>query len=125
MNWWQRCRYRITERVHPRYHAVIVQDALPDRLRRGLVYLVEDDGYREQAVMLCPCGCTQTLHMNLLMDERPCWKASIHDDGTVTLHPSVWRKVGCKSHFWLRRGNVQWCDKPPSIWRRLLRFLGR
>lgn len=125
MNWWQRCRRWITGRVYPRYRATVVQDTLPAHLRRSLVYLVEDDGYAEQAAMLCPCGCGQVLHMNLLTDERPCWKAVVHEDGTLTLHPSVWRKVGCKSHFWLREGKVQWCDQPPPVWRRLLWLFAR
>ncbi|MER9141803.1 DUF6527 family protein [Mesorhizobium sp. M0871] len=59
--------------------------------------------------MLCPCGCRRVLHMNLLADERPCWRLTRHDDGTTTLHPSVWRTTGCGSHFWFRRGRVEWC----------------
>ncbi|WP_246471270.1 DUF6527 family protein [Aminobacter carboxidus] len=58
--------------------------------------------------MLCPCGCRRVLHMNLLADERPCWRLTRHDDGTTTLHPSVWRKTDCGSHFWFRRGRVEW-----------------
>ncbi|MDM9644782.1 DUF6527 family protein [Rhizobium sp. S163] len=27
-----------------------------------------------------------------------------------TLHPSVWRNSGCRSHFWVRRGRIAWCD---------------
>ncbi|WP_342427499.1 DUF6527 family protein [Rhizobium leucaenae] len=46
--------------------------------------------------------------MNLLPDERPCWKITCHDDGTASLHPSVWRKKDCGVHFWLRRGRVHW-----------------
>jgi hypothetical protein len=48
------------------------------------------------------------LHMNLLTDERPCWQVTRHQDGTATLHPSVWRQKGCYSHFWLRRGRIHW-----------------
>ena len=41
--------------------------------------------------------------------DRPGWKLRDHWDGTASLAPSVWRKVGCKSHFWLRKGRVEWC----------------
>ncbi|MGE3467038.1 MAG: DUF6527 family protein [Pyrinomonadaceae bacterium] len=58
--------------------------------------------------MICPCGCGRTLHMNLLPDERPFWTARQHDDGSTTLHPSVWRQKDCQSHFWLRQGRVHW-----------------
>ncbi|TKW76928.1 MAG: hypothetical protein DI543_18380, partial [Bradyrhizobium icense] len=57
-----------------------------------------------------PCGCGSVLHMNLLPDERPCWEVTQHGDGTASLHPSVWRQKDCKSHFWFRRGRVQWCS---------------
>ncbi len=59
--------------------------------------------------MVCPCGCRETLFLNLLQDEFPNWKWRIGADGTVTLTPSVWRKIGCKSHFFLREGMIQWC----------------
>lgn len=125
MSWLRRCRHWIRERLHPRYRAMTVQEMLPEQLRKGFIYILEEDGYREQAAMLCPCGCRQVLHMNLLEDERPCWETVIHEDGTVSLHPSIWRKVGCKSHFWLRQGQVRWCDLRPSMWRRLFRFFER
>lgn len=31
------------------------------------IYLLEPDGHREQTAMLCPRGCRQVLHMNLLI----------------------------------------------------------
>jgi hypothetical protein len=60
--------------------------------------------------MLCPCGCGETLHMSLLPDSHPKWKLLRHDDGTVSLHPSVWRTKGCRSHFFLRNGMIVWCE---------------
>ncbi|MFD1328853.1 DUF6527 family protein [Mycoplana ramosa] len=59
--------------------------------------------------MICPCGCRAVLHMNLLPDERPCWRVTRHMDGSTSLHPSVWRQKECKSHFWFRKGRVKWC----------------
>jgi hypothetical protein len=84
-------------------------DSLPKRLRNRTLYVVQEDGFLEQAAMLCPCGCKGVLQMNLLADERPCWRLTCHKDGTTTLHPSVWRKKDCRSHFWLRRGQIHWC----------------
>jgi hypothetical protein len=93
----------------PPYRTELIEDTLPKRLRRRRLYIIEEDGFLEQAAMLCPCGCKRILHMNLLPDERPCWKLTRHDDNTVTLHPSVWRKKDCGSHFWFRKGYVHWC----------------
>lgn len=91
------------------YRTVVVQEILPRNLKRRTLYIVEEDGYEEQAAMKCPCGCGQTLQMNLLTDERPCWRVTRHPNGTVTLHPSVWRQKDCGSHFWFRKGRVEWC----------------
>lgn len=94
-----------------RYQTKVVRGDLPKILAGRTIYLVEEDGYREQAAMLCPCGCGHVIQLNLLVDERPCWSATTHDDGTVSLHPSVWGRKGCKSHFWFRRGRVNWVPR--------------
>ena len=92
-----------------RYRTLLVEANLPERLKSRYLYIVQEDGFEEQAAMLCPCGCGRVLHMNLLPDDRPCWKLTRHEDGTPSLHPSVWRKKDCGSHFWLREGRVIWC----------------
>lgn len=92
------------------YRTVVVADTLPERLRKKTLYIVRDDDFLEQAALLCPCGCRQFVHLNLLNDTRPCWTVSRHSDGTASLHPSIWRKQGCRSHFWFNYGRVEWCD---------------
>lgn len=92
------------------YRTELVRDRLPSELEPNVLYVVEDDGFLEQAAMVCPCGCKSTLHMNLLPDERPCWRVEQNADGSASLFPSVWRQVGCRSHFWFREGRVDWCD---------------
>ncbi len=93
----------------PPYKTVVIEETLPKALRPRTLYIVQEDEYQEQAAMICPCGCGAILQMNLLPDERPCWRVTQHTDGTASLHPSVWRKKDCKSHFWFRQGRVVWC----------------
>jgi hypothetical protein len=100
---------RLYDRLIPRYRTLFVEDMLPKSLRRCTLYIVREDGILEQAAMSCPCGCGRVLQMNLLSDERPCWQLTQHNDGSATLHPSVWRKKDCGAHFWFRRGRIQWC----------------
>lgn len=90
------------------YRTMVVETVLPARLQRRTVYIVREDGFDEQVALLCPCGCRQVLQMNLLPDERPCWRVMCNADGTVTLYPSVWRTKGCGSHFWLWKGRIRW-----------------
>lgn len=95
--------------LKPRYSAARVEDS-PDTYDPQVVYLVGSKKQLWHAEMICPCGCNAVLKMNLQNDMRPCWRASIRSDKTVTLFPSVRRKVGCGSHFILRNGIVHWCS---------------
>lgn len=92
----------------PPYRTVIVTGNLPVKLRKRRFYIVEEDGFEEQAAMLCPCGRGHILHMNLLPDERPLWRVTRHEGGVAMRHPSIWRQKDCRSHFWFRRGRVIW-----------------
>jgi hypothetical protein len=40
----------------------------------------------------------------------PFWRLVRHADGTGSLSPSVWRQVGCRAHFWIRKGRVIWTE---------------
>jgi hypothetical protein len=110
-NVFRRARATIRRWLARPYRTMVVEEALPKKLKRRTFYVVQEDGFQEQAAMLCPCGCKRLLQMNLLPDERPCWRLTRHDDGTASLQPSVWRKKDCGSHFWFRRGCVEWCCK--------------
>lgn len=91
-----------------RWRAVFVDDA-PNELQRRTVYLVREDDTVWQAVMACPCGCRATIQLCCLPNIRPRWSYRDERNGTITLHPSVWRKTGCRSHFLLRNGRITWC----------------
>lgn len=96
--------------LEPTYKLVYIAE-LPPEIKKHVLYIINEDGFDEHAVMLCPCGCQKKLYMNLLPDERPCWSLLKHLDGTASLHPSVWRKKDCGSHFWFRKSRVQWCEQ--------------
>ena len=106
----RRVREWAEHRFLPPYRTMVVQDSLPAQLLRRTVYIVREDGFDEQVALLCPCGCGRVLQMNLVPDERPCWRVMQNVDGAVTLHPSVRRKKDCGSHFWLRNGRIHWFD---------------
>ena len=75
---------------------------------RGAVYIVGEDGYDWSAVMKCPGGCGKMLEMNLLSDAVPAWRATEHENGSISLRPSVWLRAGCRCHFVLERGLIRW-----------------
>ncbi|WP_443029503.1 DUF6527 family protein [Sphingopyxis sp. FD7] len=59
--------------------------------------------------MRCPCGCGRRLEVMLLPGVTPRWDLQVDPDGRPTLHPSIWVQDGCKAHFFLRSGMVEWC----------------
>ena len=91
-----------------RFTAIHVEE-LPEELEATAVYIAGEGQHLWFASMLCPCGCGETLYMNLQKDSRPRWSVSHHSDKSVSLSPSVWRKVGCRSHFYLHKGQIIWC----------------
>ena len=67
-------------------------------------------GSREKAKWLrfeCPCKCGEVIALNLMASHTPRWSVELHDDGTVTVHPSV-DATNCRSHFWIRRSRIDW-----------------
>jgi len=88
-------------------------EELPEQLDAGVGYVLGEAMHRWFVALLCPCGCGATVQMSLLADAKPRWHLLVHPDGTISLEPSVWRKVGCRSHFFLRGGMIQWCGNDP------------
>jgi len=100
----------LVERLRPRRRLIVIEgDSLPPQLPPRDLVVAREDEDDWVAGMRCPCGCGDALEVMLIPEVRPRWKLAVDNRGYPSLHPSVWRKVGCKSHFWLRRGRVIWC----------------
>lgn len=88
-------------------------DSFDEKLKPGLIY-VESATRKDEPTfvqMTCPCGCGSELGMIV---GRPVvnaqvWALTLDAEGTPTLTPSVSHRVGCKSHFFLRNGRIDWC----------------
>ncbi|MGO7271416.1 DUF6527 family protein [Rhizobium ruizarguesonis] len=102
---------RIWDRCGPaRKLGVIDGDTLPSVLPTRNLVLARDDGDDWSVGMLCPCGCGERIELMVLEEARPRWDVAIDDAGRPTLHPSVWRKTGCRSHFWVKGGRILWSE---------------
>jgi hypothetical protein len=100
-NWVRRC---------PTPFEVRWEQEAPERLARGVVYLIGEKEHLWCAAFTCPCGCGEAIQLSLLRDARPSWRVSEHANGTISISPSVWRTKGCRSHFFFRRGLIEWMD---------------
>lgn len=93
---------------HDNVYKYTFVDDVPEIINSGTIYIVGNKGFYWQGVMLCPCGCKEQLYINFIEDQYPCWTYEILKRRRITLQPSLWRKTGCKSHFFVREGRIVW-----------------
>jgi hypothetical protein len=86
-------------------------EELPEVLHPNAVYVLGEGQHKWFVALRCPCGCGATVQVSLLPDAKPRWRLIEHADKTVSLEPSVWGRMGCRSHFFLRRGVIEWCGQ--------------
>jgi hypothetical protein len=113
IKWWKAILLEVERRWcrlrnRPVRLKIIQTNDLPDKIGLDLIYVVEEDKTLLFAAFLCPCGCRETVQLNLESDVRPCWYITVHANGTATFQPSIWRVRGCKSHFFVRHGLINW-----------------
>jgi hypothetical protein len=80
-----------------------------EHLSPDTLYVAGEEPHVWAAALLCPCGCGDTIYLNLLEDETPRWTLHHERNGAVSLRPSVWRTKGCRSHFFVRHSRIEWC----------------
>lgn len=109
----------IRSRRAPSYSLAYVEsDELPALLEERVLLVASEAGELWAAGLVCPCGCSRRIEIMLLKGVRPRWDLIVENSGKPTLRPSVWAKDGCRSHFWLRDGQILWCrdeDNVPTI----------
>ena len=78
-------------------------------MKQGLVYPLGGTEDAWAAVFLCPCGCKARVHLVLCpTDEGDSWGCNeIRVGEPVTFTPSINGKYGCKSHFFLKEGEIR------------------
>jgi hypothetical protein len=92
------------------YELLFVEaDELPQELPSQTLVVAKEGSELWTAGMVCPCGCGRRIELMLLEGVKPRWDLLVERSGNPSLKPSVWVRDGCRSHFWLRDGQVHWC----------------
>jgi Family of unknown function (DUF6527) len=79
-----------------------------ERPKNKYLYVIGTELEPWQVEFLCPCGCSDKIVLPVNNETSPRWNIEIKE-GIPTLSPSVFRSKGCRSHFFMRRGRVEWC----------------
>lgn len=82
----------------------------PATLRHGEIHLVISEGVRKWACFRCPGGCESVISLSLAPNRRPRWTITNDRWGRPTIEPSVHQTRQCQCHFWIRGGQVVWCE---------------
>lgn len=72
-------------------------------------YFVSPMNRPKWVLFRCPCGCNSVVTLSLQQAHWPHWTLKKSQSNRPILYPSVWRDVGCMSHFWIQDGRVYWC----------------
>ena len=89
---------------------IVKQPPRNHEIAPGAVTIVAPARYPKWSMLLCPCGCRSVITLPLQSDKRPHWSFRKSKAGRPTLQPSIWRDVGCLSHFFLDDGRIYWCN---------------
>ena len=79
---------------------------------------VVDRKYMKWIFLRCPCGCGDLLNLSLMASHDPNWKLKLDYLNRPTIYPSIWKKDGCESHFWITKGKIHWVkDNQRNRWK--------
>ena len=97
----------------PDFLSHIVSDH-PDReeLRNNMVIVVGGKNFQKWAYLKCPCGCGDFIMLSLSKRTKPSWSVSMDFFNRPTIYPSIRQTSDCRSHFWIKNGNINWCEDP-------------
>lgn len=80
----------------------------PKQIPERTIVIIGSGTKKKWILLMCPCGCGETLTLSLMQSHKPNWKASKDKWSRVTLSPSVWKNDGCRSHFFIKKGKILW-----------------
>lgn len=73
-----------------------------EKLEPGKVYFCKE---YSSSVHLCPCGCGEAVYIPFKEQNVPHAFWGLKDNSFT---PSIHKKFGCQSHYFIQNGKVQW-----------------
>ena len=104
VNLWEKLR---------KYETHWVED-LPSVTRKNSVYIVGGRKYPFIAAIVCPRkACCEVVQVEISQDDQSKWKIKEHDDGSISLSPSIYvTRLPCRCHYYFRKGKIVWTELP-------------
>ena len=90
------------------YFKIVFCDEYPERIDTDIIYIMGEGRFFWSIILKCPCGCGDIMQLNLHKDTHPYWNIKFHISGAISISPSIWKKDGCRAHFYIKRSNLIW-----------------
>jgi ribosomal protein S27AE len=93
----------------PQFLALAVPESPPQHeLMPNLIFYEVRGGYLKWVHLICPkCG----EHIQLPMAGKEHWSLKIDFLRRPTIAPSIWETQSCGAHFFIRKGDILWCQE--------------
>lgn len=89
----------------------VVDQPLLDEVETNIVYYIGDKDWKWLLMFQCPCGCDDIIYLSLLEKSKQNWSIEGMNNNIFSIHPSINRQVGCRSHFFITHNEVRWCER--------------
>jgi hypothetical protein len=87
----------------------VTRTELPSQLKSKTIYFVGAPEAAKWVHFVCPCGCDQSVALNLMSSKQPSWIATFDKGNRVTIYPSI-DDTRCGSHYWITNNAINWAD---------------
>ena len=107
-------RFWIFQKYHERrcsYKTKWIDD-IPKKMKKRVIYILGGRKHSFQVIMRCPRSCKKNIYLNISDQHKKRWYVTEHNDGTVSIRPSIWVQDKCNCHYWIKEGRVFWCELP-------------
>lgn len=102
-----RLRFTYRDVRYPKIVRAHNQTEAMRQLKPGVLVLVMPNDIPKSLKFLCPCGCGETVSVNLMPESGKAWTLGYEPKRGLSLWPSVWLTSGCRSHFILRHNKAR------------------
>lgn len=93
--------------TRPRFLTLTVNDEpAPDQIQDGFLYEEVRGGYAKWAYLRCP-RCAETVTLSIAVGAN--WTVRTDWLSRPTVSPSIWQTGTCGAHFFIRKGELEWC----------------
>jgi len=80
-----------------------------EQLTPGRIVIVRDGRVEKWICFRCPGGCGEKIMLNMSPNKSPRWRIAVDWLRRPTIEPSILQVGGCRCHFWVKRGVIEWC----------------